>query len=672
MQSTLADLPPDLWHHILDEEISYLVIPLWNIGNKRLQRQLAHGITSVSLMDSTIGSTSRFPRLLSQISSLRSLVIDRSLQSLGPAEILAQDLQTLTSRLEKLELRCAEAEECLLKPIDFELHRLLDGEDFFSGLSLDAVEPDSEQFQGNKDPNALKSHSSIEPLKGIHSPRGPRLWDIGAKFPCLESLILADSAGHLTTEDFFDLPRTLKVFRVGSFFTQTLGSATIKGLPEGLLDFGLSSQLTISDEDVANLPPNLTRLSGSCCPIPNSLKALASLPRSLTYMQYIPSRASLEAIEALPRGLEYFCSTDDVTSFSGASLLSKLPTTLTDISCFSMRAMVLNSSTQSLLPRSLTKIRAFSIDLTSCNPLSWPPEIKHMEFKDDMNPALCPWSNLPSTLDFLALKLTIATAPLSFLGMPNTLKTLNVWARSREYTIGVTDLPASLRITRISGFRISRDCISLLPSKLVNIRIQSDSKLTDSDVAYMPRTLQTLSLLREGKLTPECFGFLPRNLHTFAASISGDITGAHTTALPDKLQVLTLNSGTQRFVDEEAVAGLPRKLEFLDIRQLDGAFFSSLPPKLSSLRITMEGNITDNHLSQLPMSLHHLFLGNHACTAKGVENFPPNLKSYNSRKSKDPLTKAFESKFSREFEIDTPDIRVRQRIAREMSQQQQR
>lgn len=101
----LALLPGDLLAHLLRyHDVSHAVVELWKCGDKTLNAKMSNWVYFVHLEDSNPASTSRYPKMLSSLHSLRQLAIVRD-GHIGPPSVISQELQKLSSTLMELELR---------------------------------------------------------------------------------------------------------------------------------------------------------------------------------------------------------------------------------------------------------------------------------------------------------------------------------------------------------------------------------------------------------------------------------------------------------------------------------------------------------------------------------------------------------------------------------------
>lgn len=109
----LSELPNDVLAQIFAESRrSFLVIALWKCGDSKLNFKLAHSIDFIDLKDTRLASTSRYPKMLSRLTNLRYLSIDRfKFPLMDSASNLLRELMQLSSRkLATLRLLCEEVD----------------------------------------------------------------------------------------------------------------------------------------------------------------------------------------------------------------------------------------------------------------------------------------------------------------------------------------------------------------------------------------------------------------------------------------------------------------------------------------------------------------------------------------------------------------------------------
>lgn len=86
MASSILALPPQLIDHILGfDDSSYLSLPLFCIGNKRLTQLLQQGVTFLDLRNDGEVAVCQMPWFITQLPALRHLIIDRSV---SPSKLL--------------------------------------------------------------------------------------------------------------------------------------------------------------------------------------------------------------------------------------------------------------------------------------------------------------------------------------------------------------------------------------------------------------------------------------------------------------------------------------------------------------------------------------------------------------------------------------------------------
>lgn len=364
----LALLPGDLLAHLLSYyDVSYAVVALWNCGNRTLNAKLSEWIHIIHLEDQNPASTSRYPKMLSHLTRLRTLRIIR-LGSIGPPLYIALELQKLSSTL--LELTVNTDEE-LLHFREFPEHFDLE----------DSYQPRANQL---------------------------RFWNIAQTFPHLRKLVVWSKVERFIERDDFEwsshlheiLPPNLEHLELIAFFQTTNDAA--KYLPKTLHTLKFPS-LPFS----LSWPPNLTTLSGGfhergrngelrsndlnitfsdvAKTFPPSLTAVALSEIELQELSKLQFPLSMTKLESL-YGLQIL----------EPSQLSWIPSNLTS---FLFSGSRLSGSVVATLPRTVTSIKLFGIDFTASRPSGaealqsllptlWPPSLMSLAVREilfDMN-----------------------------------------------------------------------------------------------------------------------------------------------------------------------------------------------------------------------------------------------------------------------------------------------
>lgn len=150
--TTLSDLPSEVLALVLEGSSSVAILSLWKCGDARLNWKLSQGgCLRVSLGDFNVASTSRLPSMLTRLSHLKELRIDRAGYVLPP-RMLASAIRALAGTLEILHLHFDGALSCLLAP--------------------------------HLDPSPTQHHDQLNDYRVS----GSRMWSIGKNFPRLSSL----------------------------------------------------------------------------------------------------------------------------------------------------------------------------------------------------------------------------------------------------------------------------------------------------------------------------------------------------------------------------------------------------------------------------------------------------------------------------------------------------
>ena len=101
----LLSLPQSIFDAILDEEMSPCVIKLWISGDRLMQHKIATGITQIKLVDYRWLTSSRFPKFIENLRSLRELTIDREGNTMPYYLSIYKHVQKLPPTLRKLKIR---------------------------------------------------------------------------------------------------------------------------------------------------------------------------------------------------------------------------------------------------------------------------------------------------------------------------------------------------------------------------------------------------------------------------------------------------------------------------------------------------------------------------------------------------------------------------------------
>ena len=253
---SLTIFPPEILGLILDSaENSYLVIALWNAGDKILQSKVSKCMTVLEIRDSNPKSKSRFPKLISCLSNLCKLSIDRDIGRLADS--------------------AASLYACLLQ----------------LPPSITDLTVSSELA-----PSAFLNHAADESIIKSTYPRGTsELYDWSTIMPSLESLKIADYSCNTSIEfaDFAGLPATLKRLHLPTFPRSQ--AYMMQSLPQSITDLDMDLNFAWTSANAQFCLPGLTRLSLISVPA----VWIDALPRHLTSLDLFCATSTAE-LAALP------------------------------------------------------------------------------------------------------------------------------------------------------------------------------------------------------------------------------------------------------------------------------------------------------------------------------------------------------------------------------------
>lgn len=267
----LRQLPGELLSLILSyNDSSHLVITLWKCGDSTLNAKLSKWIHFIDLQDLNVNSTSRYPKMLSNLPNLRFLRIEKH-AFIAPPHMLSTELRKLSPTLEVLELAISTIEL-----------------DFFLDFPSAPTEPAS-----------------------VHQRRknSPPAWDISAYFPRLRRLIAGyNNSGILQLKMLHGLlPSTLEYLEINSL------SDDIESVA-GILPPSLETFLMRTVPHAIDYPRTLTCLGNQFSMAGFSgadvIKVLRNLPPnmkqipSFTVDWYVAENLSLETLKPSLMSLE--------------------------------------------------------------------------------------------------------------------------------------------------------------------------------------------------------------------------------------------------------------------------------------------------------------------------------------------------------------------------------
>lgn len=393
---SLASLPlPFLSLLLSSPSSSYLTIPLWNCGNTALNRLLAISVTSLDLKDTNRFSTSRWPSIVSHLSSLRSLRISRPNGFLLPHnKALLAEIRKLPASVERISILSAE-------------------------FLLDLFLP-SNTLLSDVISSKLLSQDDLNKLNAIfanpHARQHEESQSIHISTPCiLTPEIIASLPKNLTRlTGNFQLEGVHGDWKEEKEGTTTSSPAPLPWPPS--LSHLESTPYYISTKQWHLLPPSLTSLVSHGIPSENTL-----LPPSLTHLELFNPASVLKVLPStLPSTL-----TSMKTGYVNRQIFQRLSMSLRSLSILLRRRDFVdepldlaNCSLTSLsinfweckrtnkLPSQLTSFTVHHLSTSDEDPSStfahpnfiFPQGLTSLKIgggKCDLNPASCDFRSLP-------------------------------------------------------------------------------------------------------------------------------------------------------------------------------------------------------------------------------------------------------------------------------------
>lgn len=594
MTSSLATLAPELMDRILSyNDTSYLSLPLWLVGNKRLHELLSDSVTYIELRNSGVAEYCILPKYLTNLRSLRHLLVDRfdGMQYFNIYD----------------PLRTSEVISGLPKTMESLILRFSNSKDVFFPLAPDVIPhvPLSSSF-----PSLLRLqvdiHQQWTPLELKALPRSLTDFHCGVPsdaarvFETLDCLppeieilsVMADSAAPILQPAFFQhlpphirelnaycdiplgildsthlaaMPRSLTGINVCSeeHFFLAPGRQSIEGFRTGrflgLCSFRWTSAcgpvapqhlIRIATEPITNkkdlpkalgaLPPNLKSF---ICGFKLKPKHIRLLPRGLEWLSIkLKDESSLKK-EDFPPELKMFALSWD--SPQRQPFLALLPS-LTSFRSYSR----IHMADVSLLPRTITSLELSFEDL--CDTVEFPPSLVSLKSWTKYasifeNPGSSE-GLVPGKSDKKQKK-SKAVKPLPSSVMPEdgaiVVQTFPTWRLPRTMT----------ELSIIQGGSTPASSLVHLPPLLRSLTfnyIFRDSKFvpTDPSLLEAAQNLRTAAgekdsfdYLVEGSAQPQVtiFDLLPRSLTTFGSGFPRMGASAHS-RLPPNLTALQLRT----------------------------------------------------------------------------------------------------------------------------------
>jgi hypothetical protein len=635
------------------------------------------GVTTVLLRDRLFNTTSRYPKMLSQLAYLRSLSIDKGNERIGDAHGVGNEIEKLSPGLEELHLQFEEAEACLL---------------------LDKIDERPISHEENDDDRYSAASNESD---GGHK----QLRALGKIFPRLHTLKLKASRTYFDSDNLLDLPNSLTSLDLAD---SCLSSDSVAKLPRALLELSLSPEAEVYQKHVASsLPPNLRCLNH---PSVFSEDSVTVAPRTLTSLEFSSYNLSQSSMNGLPPHitdlqlhLEYGMNS------SAANAFGFLPKSLSRFSLVSTEGRSIGQTTgffdaQTLqtLPRSLLHLRFLGpiLNLASLTQSQWPPRLEKFEFLGRGCILLEPsfFGTLPKSIKDLSI-----TCFNFRLHKDESLEASKLWTHSLDFLqraylpqlrtleLGYKGSPAIVpsdmkfpkslkRLVLNFNFALNESLWQSLPVGLETFITSSlGHEIADSPTSisakqpivqgleFLPPTLTKLKLEQfPGTVTINGLTQLPRELKVLEADLIKSLLSAEViNSLPRRLEKLLLTSAP--IDDWRSVALLPQSLKTISISggtEWPAEVLQDLPRGLLHLHIHCLDQVQNQHMTLLPPKLRTLgFAAASKLTATAVDYLPDSIQAYRGshHRLSDMLEIMFESAY--EAPLPCPDPRVISRYA---------
>lgn len=362
----------------------------------------------------------------------------------------------------------------------------------------------------------------------------------------------------LREPDFFEGLETLPELEVMTLDNASC-SGPLVGLPPSLRTLhihDLSNQEIESPEDapetqfsmISELPRNLTSLVlQSIVAEWSYVEQFSKLPKTLTYMEMdidldggmgedsslgnFNFVSDLSALQTLHVNLHSDDFSYNLLNEENTSGISKpFPASLTDLYWSWGRTMAVNALFFSRLPMGLKHLATGRcITLPSVATSQWPPGIETilMERTTAMQLSKELKEHIPNIL-------TLMPRP------PDTLRKLSFSSKTSPFDFPFIDqLPHRLTSLSIS-FNLSENSMSILPSTLVELKIDQVANFGHQKVKLLPKSLNSLELMSDSSLNDESMSDLPPRLRTLVLSANMHISIVGVSKMPRSIFLLRL------------------------------------------------------------------------------------------------------------------------------------
>lgn len=641
----LVELPTEILAEILFGcSRSCLVITLWKCGDKRLNKKLASAITFLDLEDTRLASTSRYPKLISELTNLRYLSINRGSHPLmNSSRALNKEIMKIQgSKIETLKFSSYEASSAFRRHSDADDEY---GDPIFleTGYELGP----SPLYMSQIFPRLTTLEIAYKPWDDNYYPSGSAIeaYDLPGLPPTLTRLSVPYLYLHELWESALDWQLakgplkmdTSSLVRLASTPTGTKPYlAFFAALPRSLqvLDTKLlieagslrrsdrAHKLEFDGSFFANAPPNLHTIAEVDCSLPIEY---GSLPRSLvhcdfglgqalvhtpaSFAQHPPSLASMKVYQS-----------DSLANFSSDALrwATVWPPKLSKLSVNTMVSADLLRS----LPPTLTHFENYTFHYPAWSEIHDDLERMRAKFWPHQLSTLILEAAIPEyVIASLPLSLTKLQAgwnrevPFPSMKLPRGLLDLQLHVK-RDYGLEYVelfvvepDLPHGLISLSLNGAALPElDCDSLaLPSSLTALFIDhhlEDSSETDLRSActriILPQGLKSLHIEAWDSSVP----FPPSltNLSVSRLYADTDSKGFCTDVsalMPPSLEELVIRKILTNAIKAPAdcfkrLVNL-RRLNVSQYGLFDASILANLSKKLKSVSLSIS-NFTKDHL----------------------------------------------------------------------------
>lgn len=604
----LSTLPDLVLSQVLSyDDSSFLIINLWKAGDKVLIRKLSRSCERVVLNDASVGSTSRWPKILTELQQLRDLSINRPKGYLMSSISLSFELRKLSPTLERLNLDCLGLYDAFYDLSNFKL-------------------PDG----------------SFQPVKILDlNPTDLTLWRFDECWPRLQSFrINSEEIGSFLQPS---IVLSLSPCLLTLSYPSTIDQEIMDALPPSL------TQLSARQfKNIKIWPPNLINIGIVYLEPLNALDVVSSLPRGLqgtliglSRIEFTPQLASTLPPALLAMAISPTTDVKKLITLEFSLWTHFLPQKLTSLSFHG--ALFLDARLIGALPRTLTILDGL---LANWMDISHVAQSGRKNLNDKLK--LDFW---PPRLQFLSTLGTLPPPSLIFPYITDTLHTLSVTISGRSYSltepmplhlhtfviksnsllklrIGVP-LPSLLTKLTIFG-EAEFDHPRILPPSLLSFTIHgnhSDSlQMESSSLNMLPNTLTSLNM----RSYADFWKNLPSSLTSFSSHVMDPMpTKEDYASLPMNLIHLKLSfREEQGLLAGNLLAGLPSSLLSLYLRPCSFStdIFPVLPRSLRKLHTSISSYSIDD-LRHIPPHIEHIssFLTARSLSPEIIEALPLRL-----------------------------------------------